>query len=278
VLATIAARVITGDWLSPWWFMIGAIASVCWSLYEQHKSIRKEITDYPTEGQNQSHLAQWKGENFDRVLSRHVKYARSANAIDELREDFMRCPWGKSTEDVPFEVDGRVRLKQYWFAGNHSDVGGSYPEAESRLSDITLAWMIEEALSLPCPLKIGPVFVNGEKMAGSAECGEALQLFPDASGIQHCEVAAAKDFISRLTPWWMKRAAKNFGYKVKTRSIDPKAVLHPSVYERLALVDVRQCAGFGAYRPEQLRSHFKCQSHYPMVCEVGADATLPVSS
>ena len=43
------------------------------------------------------------------------------------------------------------RFKQVWFAGSHSDIGGSYPETESRLSDIALAWMVQEALSLPQP-------------------------------------------------------------------------------------------------------------------------------
>jgi hypothetical protein len=35
-------------------------------------------------------------------------------------------------------------MVQMWFAGNHSDIGGSYPEAESRLSDNALAWMIAQ--------------------------------------------------------------------------------------------------------------------------------------
>ena len=34
-----------------------------------------------------------------------------------------------------------------WFAGVHSDVGGSYPEAESGLSKIALRWMLCEAQS-----------------------------------------------------------------------------------------------------------------------------------
>ena len=49
---------------------------------------------------------------------------------------------------------------QLWFAGNHSDIGGSYPETESRLSDIALKWMIDEARSLPDPLKIDDTKLN----------------------------------------------------------------------------------------------------------------------
>jgi hypothetical protein len=36
-----------------------------------------------------------------------------------------------------------------WFAGNHSDVGGSYPENETRLSDISLGWMAHAAQTFP---------------------------------------------------------------------------------------------------------------------------------
>jgi hypothetical protein len=273
-VASVVSYLITGDWLASYWLAIAVVGSVICTLLWQRKSVRKVIADYPTKGKKQTHL----GENFDRILSRYVSYARSANAIDELREDFDRCPWGRSSDVVPFMNDGRIRFRQYWFAGNHSDVGGSYPEAESRLSDISLAWMIEEALSLPFPLKIGPVFVNGEKVPGSAEHGEALRLFPSPGGVQHCEVAATKDFIAHVTPRWLKRATANLGYTVKARTIDPKAVLHPSVYERFALAEVRQCAGCGAYRPKQLQSHLRCQSYYPRADDDRADATAPVDS
>jgi len=279
---TIAARLITGEWLSLWWFLAAAIAGILWQLYTQRKTIRKVITDYPTKGKKQKHLAQWKGQFFDQILSRHVKYARSANAIDELREDFARCPWGQSTDNVPFEIEGRIRLRQLWFPGNHSDVGGSYPEAESRLSDISLTWMIEEALSLPSPLKIGPVFVNGVKMPGSADSGQPLQIFPSVDGIQHCEVAATQDFVERLigkwtpawfnsAPAWLKSATgclqpatAKLNYAVKHREIKPTAVLHASVYERLALAQVPKYTGSGEYRPQQLQSHARCQAFYAM--------------
>jgi uncharacterized protein (DUF2235 family) len=110
----------------------------------QNKAVTKIITDYPAPGQSRSHTAEWKGENFDRLLSRHVAFARAANAIDESRKDFDRVAWGGSQEGA-HHFPGHERLIQLWFAGNHSDIGGSYPEPESRLSDIALAWMCEQA-------------------------------------------------------------------------------------------------------------------------------------
>ncbi|WP_139813026.1 phospholipase effector Tle1 domain-containing protein, partial [Ensifer aridi] len=38
---------------------------------------------------------------------------------------------------------------QVCFAGNHSNVGGSYPENEARLSDISLGWMAHAAENFP---------------------------------------------------------------------------------------------------------------------------------
>lgn len=99
-------------------------------------------------------------------------YARSANAIDETRADFDRVGWGSAgTVRTRVGVEPHPLL-QLWFAGNHSDVGGSYPEVQSRLSDIALQWMIEQAISIPDGLKIGPVFANGNKIQSTGDVGE----------------------------------------------------------------------------------------------------------
>ena len=75
---------------------------------------------------------------FDPVLGSNVLVARHAVSIDEKRADFEPTLWGpKEGAD----------LKQVWFAGVHSDVGGGYkPTREGKLlSDIPLAWMAREA-------------------------------------------------------------------------------------------------------------------------------------
>lgn len=64
-----------------------------------------------------------------------INAARHALAIDENREDFMPVPW----DDKP-DID----LKQVWFAGAHSDVGGGYAD-DHRLADIACAWLLQEA-------------------------------------------------------------------------------------------------------------------------------------
>jgi len=75
---------------------------------------------------------------FDPEIGSNVKVARHAVSIDEKRKDFRPTLW------LP---KGGIDIKQVWFAGVHSDVGGGYaPTRQGRLlSDIPLAWMAQEA-------------------------------------------------------------------------------------------------------------------------------------
>jgi len=69
-----------------------------------------------------------------------VPILRHAVSIDERRA-FLR-------QNLIHEAVAQGQdLKQVWFAGVHSDVGGSYAESESGLSKITLRWMLCEAQS-----------------------------------------------------------------------------------------------------------------------------------
>jgi uncharacterized protein (DUF2235 family) len=66
-----------------------------------------------------------------------VQTARHAMSIDEKRRPFAA---------YPVEVDPAhpLDLDQVWFAGVHSDVGGMFATG-SRLSDIPLKWMVQDA-------------------------------------------------------------------------------------------------------------------------------------
>lgn len=79
-----------------------------------------------------------------------VEVFRHAIAIDERRRMFRLNRWAdpqpyKSNPFVSAERAKRQDIKQVWFAGVHSDVGGGYPEEESGLSKFPLEWMIREA-------------------------------------------------------------------------------------------------------------------------------------
>jgi uncharacterized protein (DUF2235 family) len=92
---------------------------------------------------------------YDQELNPNVEYARHAISIDENRENFQRVPWYSGRESSRDER-GVQWFEQVWFSGNHSDIGGSYPENDSRLSDITLDWMLMWASVVPGGLKHDP--------------------------------------------------------------------------------------------------------------------------
>jgi uncharacterized protein (DUF2235 family) len=66
-----------------------------------------------------------------------IAIGRHAVSIDERRCFFRQNLWS----DPAAGQD----LKQVWFAGVHSDVGGGYPESQSGLAKIALEWMLVEA-------------------------------------------------------------------------------------------------------------------------------------
>ena len=72
------------------------------------------------------------------TLNPDVQNGRHAISIDERRCAFRQNLWSATTRPGQ-------DLKQVWFAGVHSDIGGGYPEKESELAKISLQWMLDEA-------------------------------------------------------------------------------------------------------------------------------------
>ena len=77
-----------------------------------------------------------------------VKVFRHALAIDECRRMFRIAQWddpqpyrSSSTETQHKDQD----IKQVWFSGVHSDIGGGYKEQESGAAKIPLKWMVTES-------------------------------------------------------------------------------------------------------------------------------------
>ena len=80
-----------------------------------------------------------------------IANVRHAQSIDERRISFRQnsfTPVFKG-DDLGDGIPSPITqdFKQVWFAGVHSDVGGSYPPNEAGLSQIALEWMLVEAES-----------------------------------------------------------------------------------------------------------------------------------
>lgn len=83
-----------------------------------------------------------------------IQRGRHAVSIDERRCFYQDNLWGAPVRvNVPVVLRGKPEadefpveqdLLQVWFAGVHSDVGGSYAQLQSGLANTALEWMIDE--------------------------------------------------------------------------------------------------------------------------------------
>lgn len=109
----------------------------------------------------------------DTKLGAGVTYACHAVAMDEKRSSFPPTLWSNTSH---------LGLKQRWFAGVHSDVGGGY--LETGLSDCALEWMVNEAQSKG--LEFNPEMTK--------------QIKPDFQGIMHDSFGGIYEKLERPRP------------------------------------------------------------------------------
>jgi uncharacterized protein (DUF2235 family) len=164
-----------------------------------------------------SGLVGWRHAFHDATLNSRVPYARHALSIDENRKAFEPELWDETPQD---RATGRI--KQVWFPGVHSDVGGGYPE--SGLSDLALDWMTQEVLAIPDSIAVDVTRLN---------------LNPSYEGTQHNE-----------------RTGKGFVWIEGTREGKVPDVLHEAhVGQRFGLPKARSVTGEAANRPRALSAH-----------------------
>ncbi len=92
-----------------------------------------------------------------RVLSPNVETARHALSLDEERTTFHPIRFDMTRETTE-------RIREVWFAGVHSDVGGGYPDAA--LAFVSLAWIAGEAQN--AGLRFAPQALDGFRQVASA--------------------------------------------------------------------------------------------------------------
>lgn len=100
----------------------------------------------------------------DLRMSKSVVHGRHALAIDDERTTFHPTLWD------PELAEGQT-MKQVWFSGMHTDVGGGY--AEHALSDIALSWMLREAESV------------GLRLYEKSRAKLDARMTPDPDGFMH---------------------------------------------------------------------------------------------
>jgi uncharacterized protein (DUF2235 family) len=152
-----------------------------------------------------------------------IEVGRHAVAIDERRAFFRSNLWRPQPPE-----SGPKDLKQVWFPGVHSDVGGGYPESESGLSKIALEWMLKEAMAAGLLVDAAKMNLVLGKSGGGYEP-------PNPNAMMH----------ESLTPWWWPAEfllKRHFNWQEKKwerrmnlfrrRTIPPGSMVHQSAYDR----------------------------------------------
>lgn len=156
-----------------------------------------------------------------------MKNGRHAVSIDERRCYFRNNLWGN-------QLPGQ-NINQVWFVGVHSDVGGSYAPAESGLSQITLEWMLCEAV--PLGLLVDPA--RADQVLGRIpppKVPPPPPVLPDPAAKTHNSLTLAWWFLEFLPHSYYDPVAKKAKWRIPlgaTRVIPGGSVLHETVKEKL---------------------------------------------
>jgi len=166
-----------------------------------------------------------------------LQIVRHAMSIDERRAFFRQNLFGSP-------ASAQQDIREVWFSGVHSDVGGSYAESESQLSKIALRWMV-------CEAEISGLKVDPHRKSAILG-GQLPYVAPDPHTPNQHESLRSWWWIAELWPkivhlqtpqgTWRKSIRVNLA---RRRWISPDSVVHESVEQRLSDASLR-------YKPSNL--------------------------
>ena len=162
-----------------------------------------------------------------------IAVGRHAISIDERRCYYRDKLWGDPFQpgEPGYRVDQDIR--QVWFAGVHSDVGGSYPEPQGGLSKLALEWMLQEAVQFG--LRIYESRANMVLGRANPTPAQPPYVQPDPAAMIHDSLKGA---------WWMLECLPHVYYDKPQarpmwriplgarRTIPEGSILHESVMQR----------------------------------------------
>jgi uncharacterized protein (DUF2235 family) len=170
-----------------------------------------------------------------------IPVLRHAVSIDERRAFYRSNLMHPSPQGSP-------NFKEVWFAGVHSDVGGSYAENESGLSKIALRWML-------CEAETAGLLLDPQRVADVLG-GKVPYVPPDPKAKLHKSLRwfwwPAEFWPKRVyhqvtgQPKWKWTVCPNFA---RRRVIPAGARVHQSVLDRMADKSTK-------YKPENLPQHY----------------------
>jgi uncharacterized protein (DUF2235 family) len=189
-----------------------------------------------------------------------VENFRQAMAIDERRRMFRLNRWTEPQSFVanPFDsASSQVaqNVKQVWFAGSHSDVGGGYPETQSALSKFPLAWMVDEAVAHG--LRTNVAMRNNLVLGQPRVRGKNVYVAPNCLAQLHNSLRPEwrpLEWIPKSTKWNEWPRPNLLGYYIPNG--EPRRIEDKTVEPRLHQSAVDRRAGMPGYDPPNFPADF----------------------
>jgi uncharacterized protein (DUF2235 family) len=170
-----------------------------------------------------------------------IEVFRHAIAIDERRRMFRINHWTEPQiyKPNPFSTEAAAQdIKQVWFAGVHSDIGGGYSETESGAAKYPLRWMIDEAVVHG--LEIRKSMYNHLVLGYPLPRGRHTYTAPDFTAKIHNSMNWAWSLLEGIPKRttrrdWLQRQSVLGWYLplCEPRRIDDRALVHHSVLDRV---------------------------------------------
>jgi len=153
-----------------------------------------------------------------------IRNIRHALAIDERRAYYKANLLGRKYQKFQ-------NIKEVWFTGVHSDVGGSYPEEESHLSKISLKWLVDESINFGLLVDKGQY----NKVVLGRKSARAKYTFakPNSLGKLHKSLASGWWILEYLPRRYATKKLKYYIPNGRRREIPQDAFIHESVLERI---------------------------------------------
>jgi len=154
-----------------------------------------------------------------------IAIGRHAVALDERRAFFRTNLW---RPDPPVPGGGPKDLRQVWFPGVHSDVGGGYPEEQSGLSKFAFEWVVREAA-------LAGLFVDRARIEEVMGRTGTKYTKADADAEMH-ESLTWKWLPAEIVPkkhWnWQKKREERRMNLGRRRTIPANPLVHAVVFDR----------------------------------------------
>jgi hypothetical protein len=198
-----------------------------------------------------------------------IEIGRHALSLDERRCFFKPKIWAEHGKDQD--------IKQVWFRGVHSDIGGSYPEHESGLSKVALEWMLIEARE--AGLRIHPEKVKYVLRDRTPERDMLDYVKPNPADIVHRSLCGV---------WWLvefwphkdeERQSRPLSFPLgRMRRLPADALVHESVKVAPPRLGVRLNKLPQSHRLEKAACFFNDPQHCDYIGKLDGNGVSPADA